>query len=41
MNKILVSSTLAALMAVTFSGCSDKEAEPAKKPVAITECNIL
>lgn len=42
MNKILVSSTLAALMAISFSGCSDKEAaaEPAKKPVAISECTI-
>ena len=39
MNKILVSSTLAALLALTFTGCSG-EPEPEEKPVAITECSI-
>lgn len=39
MNKILVSSTLAALLALTFSGCSG-EPEPEEKPIAISECTI-
>ena len=36
MNKILISSVLSALFAITFTGCSGKNAEP----VAITECTI-
>ncbi len=39
MNKILISSTLAALLALTFTGCSG-EPEPGEKPIAITECTI-
>jgi len=40
MNKILISSTLAALLALTFTGCSGDEPKPEEKPVAITECTI-
>ncbi len=40
MNKIVVTSSLAALMALTFTGCSGDEPKPVEKPVAISECTI-
>ena len=40
MNKIVISSTLTALLALTFTGCGGEEPKPAEKPVAITECTI-
>jgi hypothetical protein len=44
MKKILLSSTLAALMAISFSGCGGEEPKPEVKPVEvplpIAECTI-
>jgi len=40
MNKIVISSALTALLALSFSGCSGDEPKPEEKPVAITECTI-
>ena len=40
MTKILVSSTLAALMLVGFSGCSGEEPKPEAASVPIAECTI-
>lgn len=40
MKKILLSSTLAALMAISFTGCGGEEPKPSEKPVAISECTI-
>ena len=40
MNKIVISSTLAALLALTFTGCGGEEPKPAEKPIAISECTI-
>ena len=39
MNKIVLSSALTALLALTFSGCSS-DPKPTKEEVAITECTI-
>jgi len=40
MKKIILSSTLAALFALNFTGCGGDEPKPEEKPVAITECTI-
>ncbi len=40
MNKIIISSALATLLALTVTGCSGDEPKPEEKPVAITECTI-
>lgn len=40
MKKTLVSSTLAALMAISFSACSDKTPEPEAKPAPMAACTI-
>ena len=40
MNKILMSSVLLSLLAISFTGCSDKAPEPDAKPIAISECTI-
>jgi len=39
MNKIVLSSTLTALLALTFSGCSS-DPKPTKEEVAVAECTI-
>jgi len=40
MNKILISSALAALIALNFTGCGGDEPKPEEKPIAISECTI-
>ena len=40
MNKIILSSTLAAVLALSFTGCGGDEPKPEEKPVAIAECTI-
>ena len=39
MNRILLNSTLALILASTFTGCSS-DPEPKEKPLAISECII-